>query len=357
MTEILELMREKNRARQARYYEKNKETHNEKRRALYKIGRGVLKSDKPVEPQPETFISNEIDLSGEKELSYDDVMIHLAEVIEKQSTLAKYKQDFKRLIMITECDNIIKCLKHPKKIISQIEEGRKSDDTPYSINTKKSLYQTILFLISHFKLNVSSSNIKILMKKFEEYKVLSSDYTKLVSEEKEIISFHSYIEKVKEHFGINSKMYVLTLLYNDITLRDDFVLKIINKKEEATDDSKNYIILPAKGNLKLIINSYKTNSKYGVINHTLTSTLSKIIRTYIETHAIENYLFGNKKLTSFVSTNNKEMGISGGINEMRHMKITDELQNVSAEMRVTLAEKMKHSPATQLSYLRKMKMV
>ena len=360
MTDTLVHVRELNRLRQSRFYEMHREEHNEKRRALYKIGRENMKTDFNIIPQQQTYVSDIIDLSKTKTLSFDDVMNHLGEVIEKQSTLNKYKQDFKRLIAITGCSNIIKCLKDPAKLIEDIEDAKKTDDESYSVNTKKSIYQTILFIISHFKLSVSEKNVNILKNKFTEYKVLSSDYTKQVAEERDTMSFKEYIKAVEDNFGPDSKLYVLTLLYDEITLRDDFVLKIIGNNNEAVDDKINYIIVPKKGNLKLIINSYKTDKKYGAIDYVISPSLSQIIRNYIKTNNIEGYLFGDKKLTGFVSTSNKKIGFSGGINEFRHMKITDELngmKKITATQRIELAEKMKHSPVTQLSYLRSKKMI
>lgn len=350
--EKLERIRELNRARQSRFHALHKDAQNEKRRELYKLGRSSLKQ---IETPREEYVGNNVDLHNEKVLTYEEAVKSLEKVIEKKTTLNKYKQDLKRLILITECENLIQCFKSPREMIERIENGIKAKGEEYSINTKKSLYQTILFMISHFKLNIPEKHIKTFKNKFEEYKIMSSDQTKQ-NAETEIMTFTDYIEDVLNHFGQNSKMYILTLLYDELTLRDDFILKMINKKEEAVGNT-NYIVIPKTGKLTLIINSYKTEAKYGVITHLISTKLSKMIRTYISTNNIENYLFGNKKLTSFVSLSNKEMGMKGGISEFRHMKITEELNSVkiTPEERVKLAEKMKHSPATQLNYIRKLK--
>ena len=66
-----------------------------------------------------------------------------------------------------------------------------------------------------------------------------------------------------------------------------------------------------------------------------------------------DYLFGNKNLSNFVSNINKKIGIKGGINEYRKMSVTDLINSKpTAQQRQKLAETMKHAPLTQLKYLR-----
>ena len=141
-------------------------------------------------------------------------------------------------------------------------------------------------------------------------------------------------------------------MYQDVTVRDDFVLKIVSTLKEADDVKENYIIIPRAGILTIIINNYKKSKKYGQIKVPLTKEMSTSIRTYIAGNNITEYLFGKSKLSQFVSKNNKKMGIDTGINAYRHMKVADELsKQLSAEDKVKLASSMKHTPIIQARYL------
>jgi len=143
-------------------------------------------------------------------------------------------------------------------------------------------------------------------------------------------------------------------LYSEITLRDDFILKIVPSIQE-TDENENYIIVPIKDKLTIIINNYKTSNKYGEIKVKLSTSLSNLIRDYMSKEKLGNndYLFGNKNLSNFVSNINKKIGIKGGINEYRKMSVTDLINSKpTAQQRQKLAEIMKHAPLTQLKYLR-----
>ena len=120
------------------------------------------------------------------------------------------------------------CLKKPKETISKKKNGKKADGEPYSINTQKSLFQTMLFLITRLNLKITDNVKKQYLHVFEVYKVKSFDQNadKVENQTNEaVIPFSEYLTKVEQTFGKNSKMYVLSRLYQDVTVRDDFVLK------------------------------------------------------------------------------------------------------------------------------------
>jgi len=143
-------------------------------------------------------------------------------------------------------------------------------------------------------------------------------------------------------------------LYNEVTVRDDFHLKLVSSLKGANKDlSEQYLIVPKVGVLTVIINQYKTIKKYGQIKQSLSVPLSKLVRQYITENELEfgDYLFGHSVHNSdFVSKMNKVIGAPGSISEFRHMKSSE--FNLSNEERVLLADKMKHSPMTNLKYIR-----
>jgi hypothetical protein len=111
--------------------------------------------------------------------------------------------------------------------------------------------------------------------------------------------------------------------------------------------------------LRVVVTHYKTSSKYGIVDALLSPELSSLIKEYIEKKKLKegDYLFGKKELSNYVSSKNKIIGEtgSGAINLFRKMKLTDEYEskNLTKDERVELADKLKHSPIVQLTYLRK----
>jgi hypothetical protein len=268
----------------------------------------------------------------------------------------KYTQDIKRLMILTECDNFIKCLKDYKKNIGIINDSKKPNGEAYSVNTRKALFQMILYLIDKLQLPISLKIKQQYIQQFDIYKISSNDYSTEKQETAPIYTFKEYLEKVKDEYGVDSKIYVLSKLYEEVTLRDDFILMIKPTIDDTKKKDENYIVVPKKDALTLIVNKYKTSEKYGQIKVKLSLPLSKLIRNYISNKDLndDDYLFGDKNLSNFVSNINKKIGIKGGINEYRKMSVTDLIfSKPTAQQRQKLAETMKHSPIVQLRYLRK----
>jgi hypothetical protein len=85
--------------------------------------------------------------------------------------------------------------------------------------------------------------------------------------------------------------------------------------------------------------------------------MTDMLKGWIQSRGlVENdYVFGDKKLSPFISATNKQLGYDGGVNLYRHISVSETLSKApSVEERVKLADKMKHSPFTQLKYLRKL---
>ena len=112
----------------------------------------------------------------------------------------------------------------------------------------------------------------------------------------------------EERFGKDSKEHIISLLYKEVPVRDDFYLKIVDKKYN-TNDTNNYLVLKNNKLLDVIINSYKTDKKYGQLTFHLSKALSKNILNYMKSNNIElgDHLFGKSPTNSdFVSKMNKK---------------------------------------------------
>lgn len=357
----LEKIREQTRIRQQRFYEKKKEEVNAKRREKYReqVEKSLAEVNKNVEdkfiPEKPVFTKGDMkikDLSKNKTLSYDEIIKYLDELQLNVNTANKYKQDIKRFVKITECDDIIKCLKRTDLIISDIENGKMNNGNSYSNNTKKGLYQTILFIVDRFNLKINKQPYKL---KFEEAKIQSmEDNDKKVYEEP-VMKFSQFIDKVKREFGEKSKMYAIVKLYDEVPVRDDFQLKVVDKVADTKDTNFNYILTYPSKNSKVILNNFKTKEMYGAIKESISKETTKLLRDYMKSNNIKigDYLFGSDKLSSYITTNNNKLGVNKGFSTYRHMKISEELGKVkSIPERQALASVMGHSPMTQLKYVR-----
>jgi hypothetical protein len=355
--EQLQRIKEMNRKRQANFYAKHKEAVNAKRREIYKAGREKLHPQEIEEDHEEELQPVQTNFSKKRTITYEEAVNALDGLQIKDATRLKYKQDLKRLMNLTDCnDNLIKCFRDYKSLIEIINTSHKPNGEPYSINTRKSLIQMVLYLIDKLQLPITKTIKNHYIKQFDISKIASSDENVEKQENTTIISFKDYLQKIKDEFGSDSKEFVLSCLYREITLRDDFILKIVPTIKSADNNNINYIVVPKKENMTVIINQYKTSDKYGEIKVKLSTSLSKLIRNFIKVEKLEydNFLFGSKNLTQFVTKMNNKIGVHGGISLYRKMSVSELLSNnPSPEERAELSRSMAHSPIVQLRYLRK----
>jgi len=372
----LQQLKDASAVRSKRYYESKKAVINERRRLAY-ASKKVKPVPIPVEPatvprQQAPQVAELIQKFNKYQvkpipvkpttvqpINQTELLIQkLTDLGLTHFTLQKYIQDLKRLLLITQSEDIIKDLTNKPDLIIQQIKNFKKNGKPYSSNTQKALFQFILVLAEKLKLPFNKQPYN---QQFEISKIKSSDQNITNKTGKQIITFKEYLEDIKEQLGENSKMYLLVSMYNELTIRDDFVLKIIETESQATDEKTNYIILKQSKSVKMtasvIINHYKTSKKYGQIKHTFSPKVSKLIYKYVKDNKLKNgdFLFGPNKLTSYIASTNTKLGLNIGISTMRSMKITEELKQATPEKRVELASQMKHSPVVQLSYVNKHK--
>jgi integrase len=174
------------------------------------------------------------------------------------------------------------------------------------------------------------------------------------------------MQNVLDKYGNDSMEYLIISLYDENTLRDDYhELLIIQSEREINPDVKaNYLINPRGKTIqcKIVIQNYKIAKKNGEFRATLSKSLTKLIRAYIEKYELTDKLFPNyykKGLSSVVSGMSKQQGIlkSGGTNYLRHSKVSTLLNsmNVSPEERARLSTSMTHSVNIQAEYNRILK--
>lgn len=282
-----------------------------------------------------------------------------------EATRKNYISNLKGIFRITKCPTLPKCLANFDKIKKSIEEGLQTNNKPYSLNSKKGFFQAIVYVIDHLHIPVDDA-VK------EKYRVLMQVYVGKSKEQTDhrktdpkyaVMPYSTYLTKIKAEFGDKSKQFLIASLYNEVTVRDDFNLEIVSSERDVKSNTEqNYLIVPrlVKNNCTVVIQSYKTDKKYGPIKVKTTTALSKLIREWMQDNKLSegNKLFPNKTLSDFVSTMNKSIGaMTGGINYIRQSKISEVLskQPMSEEERIRFGRRMGHSPLAQLKYVREVK--
>jgi hypothetical protein len=277
-------------------------------------------------------------------------------------TRKKYLDDAKTLLRITGCTNLTICLKRSDEIIQEIENAKQMKDPSkvYSINTKKGLFQTIVYLIDKLEIPLSAKLKATYVEQFDKYKIESNNEDRNKGQNEKVINFNTIISRIKDTFGEDSKQYLLIKLYDTLTCRDNFVnLQIIESKSKV-QLNQNYIVVPkSKASVCVIVlQVYKTSKKNNKIEETCSKEVSALIRSFVTKNELKynDMLLGQSKLTGFIGLAFKKIGISSGaINYIRTSKLSTELDGANindAALRLQYAKKSQHSPVTQLRYLR-----
>ena len=352
--ERLDKIREQTRLRAAKHYAKNKEKLNETKRIEYLKKNPKPNVDIPVEIPVEIPVVEEVVVKGKKtkaKATKNETLNQQLMALElNPNTRKKYLLDFTRLVAAINNEDIVKNLKRGGELVEKIKA------TEYANNTKLGMIQICLFMITKFNIVVNKKSIQLLTQYYNERRLEASNTVATKCNTEEVPTWTEYISKVKKEYGENSKMYLIASLYRELTLRDDFTLKILKKKPKTTDE--NYLILN-KNNYTIIINQYKTKHLYGVINVKLSKGLTGLITRYMEANNLNenDYLLGDKELSSYILYHNHKIGVDGGVSLFRHMTVSEEMSNpkLTDDMKVKLAEKMKHSVFMQRDYSRKLK--
>ena len=254
-------------------------------------------------------------------------------------------------------------------VINVIDNSlQQNSDKPYAVNSKKALYQTVLTLITKLQLPVPPQEIRKLKDMFEVYKLRSLAEKQHKLETVKLLSFDEYLPKVKEHFGEDSKEYLVAKIYSSSGFRDDLLINIQKTQEDADKDlGTNSVVIPTdkKENCTIVMNIYKTDKKNGQGLIGMSKEISDLIRAYKKNNKIVygRFMFGDKPLSRFVSNFNRKMGLKITINTFRSMLVSDRYEHaakdtageVLPEVKVNIAKMMKHSVGTSLQYLHKKK--
>ena len=328
--------------RQRKFYEKNSAVLLEKRKKQRIAKKEVVIPVVVAVQHNLEYLNNKIDILCENEI-----------------TKLTHKQRLKIFFQLTEIDNMEEDLVDYEKIINCIENATygKKVKKLYKVNSKKNLIESLLF-----SLDKCGILLDILIRtKYQDYyeklKIISSDELQIqkTSKMNSVLHFEDYRNKILERYGKDSKQFIIVKLYENCTCRDDYGnLAIVDTMEKTTlDKSKNYLVLNSSECI-ICIQNYKTSKNKEPIYVSLLSDTRILLENYIKKNDIKDVLFSSKRLSPFITRMNKNVGINGGINYIRHSVVSSTLNtiDITPEARLELSKKLLHSPITSLDYVR-----
>ena len=89
------------------------------------------------------------------------------------------------------------------------------------------------------------------------------------------------MRRIRISFGNDSKEFLLDMLYNEVTARDNFGELFIANTPQQISPNKKYLLVPRKGLLTVILQTYKTSKRYGKVVVPLSNELSLLFRNYL----------------------------------------------------------------------------
>jgi len=281
-------------------------------------------------------------------ISLGEIKDKIVEKVESQASREMYINSMKRILKLFETDDLIKVI-HDKNLVEKITTDR-------PVNTAKADLQAILKIVDTFPISISEKLKSQIKTAFDVLKEKS--FEKSAEPKDDLITFDDYIKKVEDKFGKESKQYVVATIYHELPLRDDMQLKIVDSVKATKDKEYNYLVLNKSPKGRVVIHNYKTSKGLGTIDKELSSKVTNILKKYMNSKDDKDrqYLFSDKKMSSYVQKMNTVLGLKGGTNLMRHMAVNEfEPDSKTAEEKVALAQTMGHSVATQKKYKQKKK--
>jgi hypothetical protein len=381
----MDIIREQNRIRARRYYDKHRELISQRRKAkrndeeppkketiveepysrslINKLNEQIAIIEQEINDlKTKSFTSETINNNKTKFILPETLTYSLEEAkqvindnIENIQSRKTYINNTKNLFDILGTDNILKSLKNSKNVIYKIKTiGMIKDPSKtYGVNSLKQIFQFIVKLITLYNMPLSNNAIEAYKNEFEKLKIESVKQQEEKQNQLELLNYDEYMKKVEDHFGKDSREYLTIAMYKVNTFRDDLgELLIVDKEYKRMNEKQNYLIVPElkSKNLSILLNAYKTVKKYGKETININKEYSKLIRNYIETNNLQynDFLFNAKSLSRYISSFNKKLGLKYTINTLRKMKVSTGLIEADGDASkiLQIAKQAHHHPNT-----------
>jgi hypothetical protein len=301
------------------------------------------KIDDEEETAPQPII--EAPKTTKNVLLFESIKNELPTLVEKENSRKTYKSSLQRLENLTNEKNVIKLFNEPDLLLDKI-------DTIESVNTRKTTIQTILKIKEWFNL---PQLVTAFIEKCKQLDAESREKTSVRNEEEFILSYPEYLKIVLDKTEKYSKIQCIARLFNEVPVRDNFQLKILKQYDPQVNGNENVLLIKeTKVSSQIYINKSKTAEKYRDFwenGLTLSLGLSNYLRKYMNVNKIieSGYLLGTSLQSAFILKQNMRLGISGGIDLMRRMKVK-EIDRLSLNEKVKWAQIMGHDFQTQQNH-------
>jgi len=373
-----EIALEKARARSKKNYDANaekKRAYAQQRRDLNKTMLESIKVAQAINLNPQQggdcddMVEAEC-VSGKEQIETQEyTQAECIEFVNNDNTVtsnskAAYRASIKRFFKLMTCKSLTECLK-PSVFKQNL---KKIEDSNYSISSIQATYQILVLLLDPKRYNAvpgfSKKHSEMLrayvLSRFNVYKELVKN-SQRGKNEMNVPTFASYLDKVLLKYGMDSKEYLISYLYSQITLRDDFKNLTLVRENNGNG---NYMRLN-KTSCILFLNDYKTINKYGTYKRSLNlknpseKKLFCLLSAYVAKNKIAygNPIFGKTSLSSFVSKLHASIGYDypkSGITLFRNMRVSDAVSNpaTTTDDLEKLSQEMLHGLDTQRFYRR-----
>ena len=240
-------------------------------------------------------------------------------------------------------------------------------------NTSKRTYLTPVLIIlrdSHADSNALEVYEKMNQQYRLEYKNIMDDNVKTETQEKNWMDWKSVLEIANKHIdevayfkdkkaiqnNKEKKQLDYALIASLYTMLPPARLDFHNMnvyKDKSPDElpsDENYILMNKKEKMKIVLNNYKTEGKYGKKELIVSPKLKKVIKLYLKF---------NDKILDGVTENNlgkmiKKVFTSGEksltLNLLRHVYISDKVNTKVLKKNKKIADGMMHSSGMQVGY-------
>lgn len=388
--EMIARVRAQNSVASRRYYRSNKAVVAERRKKMRDemmskaraFDAGAVAPAKPaVEAVPskpkKVFMLQQMD-HGEKEVvrktfDQDGIMKELIRLyasgkIASKKSFENYRSSLNMIFMLLKPgEDLLTAILSPESFVQTIAESRDPrTGEQYAENTLKSRFQTIVYVIDNIidppqqQRQLIPESIKNVWKREFGVKKIVSD--KVVVAERnanqKLVPWPEMLELVAEHYGEHSKAFLMTSMYQQVPVRDDFQLKIAEAVEQTRDNKTNFIVSPEdpSSNCTVVINHYKTASRYG-FGHTykLSEYVSSLARDYMNKRGLDegDFLFGKSSQSHFIGSLNDKIKLPPeypriGITTFRRMSAS-QADLETPEQMYDHAQRLLHAVNTQQS--------
>ena len=379
----IETIREQNRIRAKRYYDKHKETIAQRRKESR--GEPTIKEkivEVPVYPRKDEInkLSHDINLLNQEvkeikkknrsnEPEHKPYPYTVEGLTEMFNTVGNYAEKTRKyyihlvetlfdILPITKKEikafNFLDYIKDYDRTIDRIKSVFQSDkDELYSTNSQRGFIQTINQILKYNKSPLPEAIIDKYNNAYQVMREKGDIETEKKNKTEPILDFNVWLKKIEQVYKDPlSKERMIALFYDKVnTFRDDLQgLYIVNSKPDEMNKDMNYIEIPddTRKNAIFYLNAYKTGKKYGSKKIDIDKSTSNTIRKYIKENNLitGNYLFGKSSLSNIIGDMNRAVGIKkGSINLLRRMIQSTRLVEAGddPEKILNVASKASHS--------------